>query len=79
MRLGFELFEGSPSAGEASMTKGSGANSNITFMPLAMPLMFGPGAIVTIIGMTSTVARSPTELLSIGVIVVAIFATTYVS
>jgi multiple antibiotic resistance protein len=79
MRIGFELFGGSPSADEASMMKGAGAHSNIAFMPLAMPLMFGPGAIATIIGMTSTIKRSPTEFLSFGAIVAAIFATMYVT
>jgi multiple antibiotic resistance protein len=84
MRIGFELFEGPASADAPSMSKSERAHSNIAFMPLAMPLMFGPGAIATIIGMTSTIKRSPTELLSAellsyGAIVIAIFATIYVT
>jgi multiple antibiotic resistance protein len=46
-----------------------------TIVPLAMPLMFGPGAIATILGMTSTIKHSSTELASFVAIVAAIFAT----
>jgi multiple antibiotic resistance protein len=76
-RIGFELFGGTPSSGNAAITKG--ASPNIAFMPLAMPLMFGPGAIAVIIGMTSTVKHSPSEMLSFGAICVAILATMYVT
>src|SRR6516225_7768895 len=31
---------------------------NIAFVPLAMPLMFGPGAIATVLGMTSKIRQS---------------------
>lgn len=31
-------------------------------MPLAMPLMFGPGVIATVLGMMSTIEKSPSEL-----------------
>jgi multiple antibiotic resistance protein len=44
-----------------------------------MPLMFGPGAIATILGMTSTIEHSSTELTSFVAIVAAVFATMFVT
>ena len=49
-------------------------DANIAFVPLAMPLMCGPGAIATILGMTSTIRQSSTELASFVAIVAAIVA-----
>jgi multiple antibiotic resistance protein len=78
VKIGFELFSPSPSKG--ILASGSaGQNENIEFVPLAMPLMFGPGAIATILGMTSTIQHSATELLSFVAIVAAIFATMFVT
>src|SRR5262245_17570771 len=48
MKIGFELFSSSPSE-KNSMLGGGAAPGNIAFVPLAMPLMFGPGAIATIL------------------------------
>jgi multiple antibiotic resistance protein len=74
MKIGFELF--SPSAaGGVIPAGGADQGSNIAFVPLAMPLMCGPGAIATILGMTSTIKQSSTELASFVAIVLAIFAT----
>jgi multiple antibiotic resistance protein len=73
MRIGFELFtppkDGAFSAGAAA------PDANIAFVPLAMPLMFGPGAIATIIGMTATIGQSSEELLSFVAIAAAIVLT----
>jgi len=44
-----------------------------------MPLMCGPGAIATILGMTSTIRQSPTELASFVAIVAANLATMLVT
>ena len=74
MKIGFELFSPSPSGGVIP-AGGGDQGSNIAFVPLAMPLMCGPGAIATILGMTSTIKRSSTELASFVAIVMAIFAT----
>ncbi|WP_051310478.1 MarC family protein [Bradyrhizobium sp. Cp5.3] len=60
MKIGFELFSPSSSGGIA----GPAADANGTdgaFVPLAMPLMFGPGAIATILGMTATTRKSSNE------------------
>ena len=74
MKIGFELFSPSASGGVIP-AGGSDQGSNIAFVPLAMPLMCGPGAIATILGMTSTIKQSSTELASFVAIVLAIFAT----
>jgi multiple antibiotic resistance protein len=81
MRIGFELF--SPSSSGASMVgaaNGSAKKSeDVAFIPLAMPIMFGPGAIATILGMTSTVKHSEFEFASAVAICVAIVATMWVT
>jgi len=78
MKIGFELF--SPSAAGGVIPEGGAdQGSNIAFVPLAMPLMCGPGAIATILGMTSTIKQSSTELVSFVVIVLAILATMLVT
>lgn len=74
MRIGFSLFMPQKSGNSASSGADS-ADRNIAFVPLAMPLMFGPGAIATIIGMTATIKRSPTEMLSFVALASAIVAT----
>ena len=60
MRIGFDLFSPSSSGTSmASVASGSGnKDEDVAFVPLAMPIMFGPGAIATILGMTSTVKHS---------------------
>ena len=60
VKIGFELFSPSPSGGIVA-GGGTAQDANIAFVPLAMPLMCGPGAIATIIGMTSTIKQSSTE------------------
>ena len=77
MRIGFSLFMPQKSGADFGLS-GAG-DANIAFVPLAMPLMCGPGAIATIIGMTATIRRSSTELLSFIAIVAAIFATMFVT
>jgi multiple antibiotic resistance protein len=78
VKIGFELFSPSPSKGILA-GGGTGLDESVAFTPLAMPLMFGPGAIATILGMTSTIKHSSTELLSFAAIVAAIFATMLVT
>ena len=78
MKIGFELFSSSPSGG-GMIPASAGPDDNIAFVPLAMPLMFGPGAIATILGMTSTIKQSSAELASFVAIVAAILATMLVT
>jgi multiple antibiotic resistance protein len=78
VKIGFELF--SPSSSGGIVTGGGAAQTtNIAFVPLAMPLMCGPGAIATILGMTSTIKQSSTELASFVAVVAAIVATMLVT
>jgi multiple antibiotic resistance protein len=54
-RIGFELFAPSP---KGSLVPTGGSTSadgmDVAFVPMAMPIMFGPGGIATLIGMAST-------------------------
>ena len=81
MRIGFDLF--SPSSSGTSMgsvASGSGnKDEDVAFVPLAMPIMFGPGAIATILGMTSTVKHSEFVFVSAVAICLAIVATMFVT
>src|SRR5262249_31535420 len=66
MRIGFSLF--APSSPGASRTGGADgsarAEADVAFVPLAMPIMFGPGAIATILGMVSLVKHAAFEVVS---------------
>jgi multiple antibiotic resistance protein len=76
MRIGFSLFMPQKQADAADLGAPD-PGADIAFVPLAMPLMFGPGAIATIIGMTSTIAKSPTEVRSFAAVAAAILATMF--
>jgi multiple antibiotic resistance protein len=78
MRIGFSLFMPQKSGGGLDLS-GGGADADIAFVPLAMPLMVGPGAIATIIGITATIKESSTEILSFIAIAGAILATMLVT
>jgi len=75
MRIGFALFM--PSSDTASIIPNApvGASDTVAFVPLAMPLMFGPGAIATVLGMTSLVRHPLAEFPSLAAIVAAILLT----
>jgi multiple antibiotic resistance protein len=77
VKIGFELF--SPSSSGGIVAGGSAQGANIAFVPLAMPLMCGPGAIATMLGMTSTIKQSSTELASFVAVMAAIVATMLVT
>ena len=76
LRIGFSLFlpsssnEFIPAAGDQT-----GQDRNVAFVPLAMPIMFGPGAIATIIGMSSLVRHPLVNFKSMAAISAAIVAT----
>ncbi len=78
IRIGFELFSGS-SSGNGIAQKGQGQAVDIAFMPLAMPLMCGPGAIATMLGMTSLIRHSQLEIASFAAVAAAIVATMVVT
>jgi multiple antibiotic resistance protein len=82
MRIGFSLFL--PSASGGIVHKGGGPaqpEGNIAFVPLAMPLMFGPGVMATIMGMSSLVKHPIAgfvDLLGICLAILAAMLVTYV-
>ena len=73
MRIGFSLFMPSATASPATVT--DGADGDVAFVPLAMPLMFGPGAIATVLGMASLVQHPLENVLPLVGISLAILAT----
>ena len=82
MRIGFSLF--APSSPGASSTGGADGSAraevDVAFVPLAMPIMFGPGAIATILGMVSFMKPSAFEVVSaLAVCGAAIVATMFVT
>jgi multiple antibiotic resistance protein len=79
MRIGFDLFSGSSSDGSMVSANHDGPKGDIAFVPLAMPLMCGPGAIATTLGMTSLVERPELEIASFLTIAGAILATMFVT
>jgi multiple antibiotic resistance protein len=80
-RLGFALFSSQPVAGARDDAAGgpSGADDDVAFVPLAMPIMVGPGAIATILGMTSLVKNATSEIATFMEIAAAILATMLVT
>jgi multiple antibiotic resistance protein len=73
MRIGFSLFL--PSGGaDVIPPDGSAAADNIAFVPLAMPLMFGPGVLATVLGMCSLVRHPVADFFSFTAIPLAIAA-----
>lgn len=79
MRIGFSLFLPSGTASSPFGGGPAGKDEDVAFVPLAMPLMFGPGAIATVLGMASLVRHPLAEFLSLGAITGAILATMIVT
>jgi multiple antibiotic resistance protein len=80
MRLGFELFAPSPTSTIIPSGKGEADQGDVAFIPLAMPIMVGPGVIATILGMVSLVKKSDySGLAGIPVAIVAVMIIIYMS
>jgi multiple antibiotic resistance protein len=75
MRIGFALFMPSRDTPSIIPNAPTGPDDTVAFVPLAMPLMFGPGAIATVLGMTSLVRHPFVEFPSLAAIVAAILLT----
>jgi multiple antibiotic resistance protein len=73
-RLGFSLFSSTTPVPRNSPGP-AGADEDVAFVPLAMPIMFGPGAMATIMGMTTLVRQSHNEILAFAEVAGAIVAT----
>ena len=79
-KVGFDLF--APPASGGTIPHADSANQDVAFVPLAMPIMFGPGAIATLIGMASTIKQSaeePVYFLAASIAIVACMATIYLT
>ena len=76
MKIGFELFS-PPPGGSKAVAGGAGPDADIAFVPLAMPLMLGPGAIATVLGFTSAIRQSSEQLGSFAAVGAAIVATLF--
>ena len=74
MRIGFELFSLSAHDSLISSSGASGKDEDVSFIPLAMPIMFGPGVLSTVLGMTSTIKGSERMLLAFAAVSAAILA-----
>ncbi len=77
MKIGFDLY--SSPASMVSVPSGGSGKVDVAFVPLAMPIMFGPGAIATLIGMTSLVTHAQLKLLTLVAVVLAIVLTMWVT
>ena len=80
MRIGFSLFLPSPSGGIIHATDSSlpRQGADIAFVPLAMPLMFGPGVLATVLGMCSLVRHPITHFTSLLAITLACLAAMFI-
>jgi len=81
-RIGFELF--APSSGSGIIPTGGSKQADgmdVAFTPLAMPIMFGPGGIATLISMAATLhvslSWSAQELEAVAATCLAIIATMF--
>jgi multiple antibiotic resistance protein len=77
MRIGFELF--SPSSHDSLISSSDAADGaeDVSFVPLAMPIMFGPGVLATVLGMTSTIKGSARIIPAFAAVSAAILATMF--
>ena len=57
-RIGFQLFTPTTSSMVSANGDGSADEETVAFIPMAMPIMFGPGGIATLIGMAATMHLS---------------------
>lgn len=76
-QLGFTLFS-SPMkiVNDAANSGPAGeAVSDVAFVPMAMPIMFGPGAMATILGMTAHIKRAGDEVMGLLEVSAALVAT----
>ena len=73
MRIGFGLFMNGSEGDSTPSSTSSGGTTDPAFVPLAMPIMFGPGVLATVLGMTSLKSSSE-EWFSILVISLAAIA-----
>ncbi len=77
MKIGFELFSSTP--GASSIASPGAGQGDVAFAPLAMPIMFGPGGMAAILGMTSTIRADADKVLPFLAIAAGLGATMLVT
>ena len=80
-RIGFSLFNPSP-GGMISAGGSDGGGADIAFIPLAMPIMFGPGVIATIISISASMKLSEASVehfIACSLAILAAMGVTYLS
>ena len=70
MKIGFDLFMPGKSGGITDTSSAATGDSDPAFVPMAMPIMFGPGVLATVLGMTS-LKSSTDEITSLLMIAIA--------
>ena len=76
-RVGFSLFQ--PSPANSIMPPAGTDPSEAAFVPMAMPIMFGPGALATVVAMSASVKPTHHPLIAILSILIAILLTMFVT
>lgn len=82
LRIGFSLFMPSGDGGVFTRhTSPEGQIDDVSFIPMAMPIMFGPGAMATLLGMASTVkqTRSVPNFFVMSAAILLTMAATYIA
>lgn len=70
MRVGFDLFSPKPKSSTSETDNTTG--QDVAFVPLAMPIMFGPGAIATVLSMATNIHQNAQPLINTLLAVLAI-------
>ena len=73
MKIGFDLFLPGQKGGITDTGAAAPGDSDPAFVPMAMPIMFGPGVLATVLGMTS-LKSSVEEIFSLLMIAIAAIA-----
>ena len=71
LKIGFDLFN--DPGNFITSAEGKGGNSDPAFVPLALPIMFGPGVLATVLSMTAT-KKGSDDLATIGMVAIASLA-----
>ncbi len=78
-RIGFDLFSPPAGARPPPTAEAGEEAGNIAFMPLAMPLMVGPGVIATVVSMASKAKSAHSGIAALAPIVGATLAAAFVT
>src|SRR5262245_31548151 len=68
IRIGFALFMPAGTRTLVPASTGGAESGDVAFVPLAMPIMFGPGAIATVIGYSALVKETESLVALLGIV-----------